>query len=106
MSLKDIQKDVNDWTGQFTPQYWPIFEQYAHLMEESGELARELNHLHGTKKKKAEEAEKNIGKEMVDVLFALTCIANTHNIDLQKEWDEMMNVRRYGRDNNRFDKKT
>ena len=26
MSLNDVQKDVEQWTGQFTPQYWPPLE--------------------------------------------------------------------------------
>jgi NTP pyrophosphatase (non-canonical NTP hydrolase) len=105
MPLNEIQKDVDNWTAQFTPQYWPIFEQLAHLVEEVGETSRELNHAFGVKKKKPSEAEKNVSKELVDVLFTVVCIANTLKIDLSKEWQEMMQVRRYGRDNNRFEKK-
>lgn len=45
MSLKNIQSDVEKWTSQFEPQYWPPYEILARLTEETGELAREVNHL-------------------------------------------------------------
>lgn len=105
MSLKDIQEEVDTWTRQFSPQYWPPHEILARLIEEVGELAREVNHLHGTKKKKQTEAEKNLGQELSDILFTAVCMANRHKIDLKKEWDEMMRKKHYGRDQNRFEKK-
>lgn len=77
----------------------------ASLTEETGEVARLMNHMYGTKKKKAEEAKQEIGKEICDVLFTLTCMANSHNIDLQTEWNNMMQKRLYGRDNARFERK-
>ncbi len=52
MSLEKIQKDVDNWTSQFDLQYWPPHEILARLTEETGELAREVNHLYGTKWKK------------------------------------------------------
>jgi len=55
MSLEDIQKQVDEWTEQFEPQYWPALEMLARLTEETGEVARELNHMYGTKKKKPTE---------------------------------------------------
>lgn len=105
MSLSHVQKDVDEWTGQFTPQYWPALEMHARLSEEIGEVARELNHLHGTKKKKLTEDTKDLGQELSDVLFTLCCIANSHKIDLQAEWDRMMKEKLYGRDNLRYERK-
>jgi len=105
MTLKDMQDDVDKWTGQFTPQYWKPHEMLGRLMEEAGELAREINHVYGPKKKKADEPENNIGAELSDVLFTVACIANSQGIDLQKEWDQMMKIKQYGRDQNRYEKK-
>ncbi|MEN9625878.1 MAG: hypothetical protein RL557_206 [archaeon] len=105
MSLEDIQKDVDAWTSQFTPQYWPPLEMQARLTEEIGEVARELNHLHGTKKKKAGEDTKDLGQELSDVIFTLCCIANSHKINLQEAWKTLMSEKQYGRDNKRFEKK-
>ena len=60
MSLRNMQDDVDKWAGQFTPKYWPPLEQMTRLAEETGEVAREMNNLHGTKKRKPEEKEGNL----------------------------------------------
>ena len=104
MPLKDIQKDVDKWTSQFEPQYWPPYEILARLAEEVGELAREVNHRYGTKKKKDSESEKRIGEELSDIMFTVVCMANSHNISLSEEWECMMKEKHYGRDQNRFNK--
>ena len=54
MPLENIQKDVDNWTNQFNPQYWPALEMMVRLTEETGEVARELNHMYGTKKKETD----------------------------------------------------
>jgi NTP pyrophosphatase (non-canonical NTP hydrolase) len=105
MCLKDIQRDVDEWTSQYTPQYWPPYEMLARLTEEIGELAREINNLYGVKKKKPDEPTKNLGQEITDVLFTLVCMANSHGINMQEEWVEMMEKKNYGRDKDRFERK-
>ena len=104
MSLDDAQKDVDMWTGQFTPQYWLPLEMMARLTEEIGEVARELNHLYGAKKKKSSEDTKGLGQELSDVLFTICCIANSNKINLSEEWRKLMSEKQYGRDNQRFEK--
>jgi NTP pyrophosphatase (non-canonical NTP hydrolase) len=104
MSLKEAQKDVDRWTGQFKPQYWPPLEQFARLVEEVGELGRELNHRFGSKKKKSTEKDKELGDEMADIVFTLACIANGQDIDLDKAWQKNI-AKHYGRDNQRFQRK-
>lgn len=104
MSLKEVQDDVDKWTGQFTPQYWPPLEILARLTEETGELAREVNHLYGTKKKKGNEEENSLGQELTDIIFTVGCMANSQGIDLSKEWEKMMNEKHYGRDKDRYKK--
>ena len=105
MGFDKIQKDVDGWTGQFNPQYWPPLEMMARLSEENGEVARELNHMYGSKKKKSGEDTKGLSEELIDVIFTICCIANSHGIDLQKEWDEVMQKKHYGRDNQRYERK-
>lgn len=104
MSLEKHQKEVDDWVSNFTPKYWPPMEQFARLVEEVGELGRELNHLHGTKKKKSSEEVKELGQELSDVLFTVFCMANSHDINLEEEWEKLVNEKMYGRDKDRFDK--
>ena len=105
MSLEDMQKDVDAWAQQFKPAYWDVFHQHARLSEEIGEVARELNHLFGSKKKKAGETENTLGKELADVIFTIVCMANSNNINLEQEWKQMMEKKHWGRDNNRFERK-
>jgi len=76
----------------------------AALTEEVGEVARLLNHMYGSKPKKAEEAAQELGSEIVDVIFAAMCLANKHGIDLDAEFDKKMD-KCYGRDKDRFEKK-
>lgn len=105
MPLKKIQDDVDRWTGQFTPQYWPPHEILARLAEETGELAREINHLYGAKKKKDGEHDNSLGQELTDIIFTVVCMANSQGIDLSEEWKRMMKEKLYGRDNYRFKRK-
>lgn len=105
MSLDKIQKDVDDWVKLGDPPYWPPLAMLASLTEENGEVARELNHQFGSKKKKSSEVEGNLGQELIDVIFTVCCIANSQNINLQKEWEKSMEEKHYGRDKNRFVKK-
>jgi len=57
----------------------------ARLSEETGEVAREINHLFGVKKKKEDEKKNSLGQELTDVIFTVVCMANSQNIDLQEE---------------------
>ncbi len=104
MTLRDIQREVDEWTRQFTPQYWPPHEILARMAEEVGELAREVNHLYGTKKKKDGEPDRNLGQELADILFTAICMANSKGIDLQEEWDKMTEEKLYRRDKDRYEK--
>lgn len=105
MSLKEIQKQVDDWAQQFKKPYFEPLVQMACLTEETGEVARELNHLYGEKKRKSSEPEGNLGQELSQMLFTVSCIANSQGIDLQKEFDKMMEEKYYKRDANRYEKK-
>ncbi|AQS59795.1 nucleotide pyrophosphohydrolase [Desulforamulus ferrireducens] len=101
MSLKDMQKEVDDWIGQFEEGYWHPLSMLARLTEEVGELAREVNHQYGQKPKKQEEPEGNLALELADILFIIGCFANSMNIDLDKAFQDMMNKYRE-RDSNRW----
>lgn len=80
--IPDAQKLVDAWIRQFEAGYWPPLSMLGALVEEVGELARELNSLEGYKPKKADEREIDLEMELGDALFALICIANYYSIDL------------------------
>ena len=104
MSLKDIQKQVEEWTSQFKVQYWQPHEILARLMEEVGELSREINHIYGPKKKKSSEDTKDMEDEIGDIIFTLACLANSKKLDLESAFKRVMD-KCYGRDNERYEKK-
>ncbi len=90
MSLAKYQKSVDTWVRKHKIGYFKPLEIIARLMEEVGELAREINHHYGPKKKKSTEAKSEIGDEIADIIFTLICLANSLNIDLDKSFEKMM----------------
>ncbi|EHC9923442.1 nucleotide pyrophosphohydrolase [Staphylococcus pseudintermedius] len=104
-SLSDMQKEVDTYISQFKTGYFSPLTNLARLTEEVGELAREINHYHGEKKKKTSEAENTIEAELGDNLFVLLCLANSLNIDMTKSFNQTM--KKFNkRDKNRFERKT
>ena len=95
---------VDDWINQFEEGYWPPLSMLASLVEEVGELAREINHREKIKKKKETEPEGDIGLELADILFSLICLANHYKVDLERKFKEVM--KKYSsRDTSRWTRK-
>ncbi len=90
MSLRDCQSRVDAWISQFEEGYFHPLTNLCRLAEEVGELAREVNHRYGEKRKKSDEREGDLGMEMADILFVLICMANREGIDLDDAFDRMM----------------
>lgn len=104
MSLRDVQKDVDNWVKQYKVEYFKPLEIIAAMAEEAGELAREINNRYGPRTKKSPEDTADISKEIADLIFNLCCMANSQGIDLDEAWKAKMD-KQYGRDANRFEKK-
>lgn len=104
MALNEYQQQVDTWAQQFDPSYFPPLAMMARLTEETGEVAREINHLYGPKQRKPSEEEGNLGEELSDVIFTICCIANSEGIDLDKEFRGVME-KCLRRDNDRFKRK-
>lgn len=103
-TLQDIQNEVDEYIGQFKEGYFSPLAMLARLTEELGELAREVNHFYGEKPKKTSEEEKTMEQEIGDMLFVLTCLANSLNIDLEESHNLVMN-KFNTRDKDRWTKK-
>ena len=103
MALSDYQEKVDEWTSQFEKPYWEPHEILARITEETGELARLINHIYGPKKKKVNEDKQELAEELCDIIFAIVCMANSHNINLDRAFERVMD-KAYGRDNDRFKK--
>ena len=101
MNLKEAQERVDAWISQFEEGYWPPLTNLARLIEEVGELAREMNHQFGHKPKRADEADQDLALELADVLFVLLVIANEQGIDMTDALDQVMEKYRL-RDSDRW----
>jgi NTP pyrophosphatase (non-canonical NTP hydrolase) len=103
ITLAQVQKAVDDWIGQFEEGYWPPLSMLAAVVEETGELARELNDREGYKKKRIPD-NSELGLELADLLFSLVCIANYYHIDLDTAFNAVLE-KYTKRDINRWTKK-
>lgn len=107
LSFKTAQKRVHEFINSFEEGYWPPLSMLASIVEEIGEVSREINALEGYKiKKKGADTNyiKNIGLELGDLIFSIICLANYYNIDLEENFELIM--KKYEtRDMNRWTKK-
>ncbi len=90
LTVQQIQQAVDAWIAQWEEGYFAPLSNLARLVEEVGELSRELNARHGDKPKKAGEPEGDVGMELGDILFVLVCIANSLDIDLSAELQRVL----------------
>ncbi|SDO93559.1 nucleotide pyrophosphohydrolase [Halobacillus sp. SY10] len=89
-TTKDIQQRVDEYISQFKEGYFSPLSLQARLTEEVGEMAREINHRYGEKPKKSTEKDKALEEELGDVIFVLTCFANSLDIDLSDAFEQSM----------------
>lgn len=104
MKISEAQQAVDAYIGQFKAGYWPPLSNLARLVEEVGELARELNHRYGDKPKKPGEPEQDLALELADILFVIIAISNEQKIDLEDAFRRVLE--KYGvRDADRWERK-
>lgn len=90
MKISEAQSAVDAYVSQFKEGYWPPLSNLARLVEEVGELARELNHRYGHKPKKAGESDQDLAIELADILFVIIAIANEQKIDLEEAFARVL----------------
>ena len=88
--IRDAQERVDRWISRFEEGYWPPLAILARLMEEVGELSREVNHRFGSKPKRDDEAPVELELEIADVLFVIISLANQQGIDLERAFARAM----------------
>jgi NTP pyrophosphatase (non-canonical NTP hydrolase) len=101
LTLAEAQARVDAWISRFEEGYWPPLTNLARLIEEVGELAREMNHRFGHKTKKPDEPEQDLAIELADILFVLLVIANEQGIDLDHALERVLEKYR-ARDSDRW----
>ncbi len=85
MKIKELQKKVDHWIQKYGVRYFDEMTNTAILMEEVGEVARIMSRRYGEQNEKESDKNKELGEELADVLFVITCIANQTDIDLEYE---------------------
>ena len=90
LTLREAQRRVDAWISQYQAGYWPPLANLARLIEETGELARLLNHREGHKPKKAGEVAQDLGLELADIIYTVICLANSQGIDLDDAFMRVM----------------
>ena len=84
MEISQLQAKVDTWIKKHGVRYFDEMTNTAILMEEVGEVARIMARRYGEQSEKESDKNKDLGDELADVLFVLTCIANQTDIDLEK----------------------
>ncbi len=82
--MNEGQKAIDEWFKEKEWPYWSPHEILTRTVEETGELARLINHVYGPKKKKSEEDSQNFKDEIGDILYSLACFCSSHNIDMDE----------------------
>jgi NTP pyrophosphatase (non-canonical NTP hydrolase) len=83
MQLMELQTLVDTWIKQHGVRYFNELTNMALLTEEVGELARIMARKYGEQSFKATDTHTDLGDEIADVLFVLTCIANQTGVNLE-----------------------
>ena len=82
ITIQEAQNKVDEWIKTFGVRYFNELTNLGILVEEVGELSRIMVRKYGEQSFKNNEAEKDLGDEMADVLWVLICLANQTGVNL------------------------
>ena len=93
MTIQEAQQKVDEWIRTYGVRYFSPLTNMAQLTEEVGEVARIMARRYGEQSEKASDRDKDLGRELADVLFVVLCLANQTGTDLAKAWEQAMEER-------------
>lgn len=82
MTIEELQQRVDEWVNTLGVRYFTPLTNMAILTEEVGEVARIMARRYGEQSEKPSDAGKDLGDELADVIWVVTCLANQTGIDL------------------------
>ncbi|MHA1410086.1 MAG: nucleotide pyrophosphohydrolase [Candidatus Odinarchaeia archaeon] len=104
LTIEEAQQRVDEFISKYEVGYWEPLALLAGIMEETGELSREIMALTGIKPAKEKERLKGFIQELGDLFFNIICLANKYGIDLEKAL--LSTIEKYNkRDNGRWKRK-
>ncbi len=83
LTIKQYQETVDQWVNTLGVRYFSELTNLGILLEEAGEVARIMTRVYGDQSFKKEESH-DLGDELADLLFVISCIANQTGIDLTR----------------------
>lgn len=90
LTLTQVQQRVDQYISQFEEGYFDPQTLIVRFCEELGELAREVSHQFGVKKKKPGEPAGDMPGEIGDLLFILVCLSNSQGYSLEDIFNNTM----------------
>ncbi len=93
MNIQNAQQAVDDWIKAHGVRYFNELTNMAQLTEEVGEVARIIARRYGEQSEKDSDKQKDLGEELADVVFVVLCLANQTGIDLQKAFDQKLDLK-------------
>jgi len=87
-TINEIQEKIKQFTAKNNLDTDPS-SRALDIMSELGEVAKEILKQTNYGKQEAKQT-KEIESELGDLLFSLTCLANTYNIDLDKALNKVL----------------
>ncbi|MBR1804206.1 MAG: nucleotide pyrophosphohydrolase [Muribaculaceae bacterium] len=82
MTIEELQSRVDEWIRTVGVRYFSPLTNMAILTEEVGEVARIMARRYGDQSEKPSDAGRDLGDELADVIWVVTCLANQTGIDL------------------------
>lgn len=103
MTIRNLQREVDDWIRKYGVRYFDELTNMAILTEEVGEVARIIARRYGEQSEKESDKGKDLGAELADVLFVVVCLANQTGTDLTKALNDNL-AKKTSRDKTRHHK--
>ncbi|MBO5539891.1 MAG: nucleotide pyrophosphohydrolase [Muribaculaceae bacterium] len=82
MTIEQLQQRVDDWITTVGVRYFSPLTNMAILTEEVGEVARIMARRYGDQSEKPSDRDRDLGDELADVIWVVTCLANQTGVDL------------------------
>lgn len=88
MRLNEAVAETKKVKDKMPGKPWGIYQRLNDLVEETGELANAIQVKEGWKTKNRAKAE--LVNSVCDVLYSILLIAELYNIDLEKEYPDVL----------------
>ena len=82
MTIDQLQQRVDEWITTVGVRYFSPLTNMAILTEEVGEVARIMARSYGDQSEKPSDRDRDLGDELADVIWVVTCLANQTGVDL------------------------